>query len=380
MHSKQRILTLLLFLLALCVWVSPWWTSPAQGETRIGTYIDCLWEGSQKIREEDFDKLRDAGFDLFFTPLGPDALDPKTPDGRFLEACKATKAQVGVVRNALSLEQLKLLTQKYPGVIAHADIFDDAHQLKPAELTRLIAETTPFLGGAKPYLAVGRGTAHADYAGLLPPGGLYGIQNYLGKDRTAGGLRECGYDRMLPARAACKGRLATMPFLARNNTPAGEVFRRDPVWLAHEYIPVAQNEALVWLGLIAGCDDVLYYTAYFIERNQPTDNRYYTRIAERWDLLPAYKRSHARIKELDKFLSGPGVVKTRSVQGNFITGTWTLPSGEKLTVTVDLTSEWLPDVDWDVTAPLPTPTAKVSVSREGVRITAPAGVEFATAP
>lgn len=352
--NPLRLITALL--LALCC-------ATAQAQIKIGSYVDCLWDGSQQIRNDDLPKLLDAGFNFFATQITPDGLDTTKLDGKFLEACKAAKAEVLVERNTLTLQQFQQLAQKYPGVVTGLVIADDAHTLKPSDVTKLLTDAAAFMpSGVQPYITVAKGAKHSDYA-ALGPNLRYGVQNYLGKSLDGGGLKVVAYDNMQAARAVAKGALYTMPFLGKSSIPY--FGRNDPVWRAQEYVQPSFNESLIWLGLIAECDGALYYTAYSIDFNNPKN---YSRIGERWDLLPAYKSIHARIQSYAPFLQGTGVVKGRSVVGTSVIGTWTKPSGEVLTVSVDCGVELYPRVEWKVTQPTTPASATFKVSSDGKSI------------
>lgn len=336
------------------------WCGTAQAQIKIGTYADCLFDGSQQIRNDDLPKLIDAGFNLIATQITPDGLDTTKLDGKFLEACKAAKVEVLVEKNALSLQQFQQLAQKYPTTITGLVIADDAHTLKPSDVTKLLSEAAAFMPATvQPYITVAKGAKHSDYA-VLGPKLQYGVQNYLGKSLDGGGLKVVGYDNMLAARAVATGPLYTMPYLGKSVVPY--FGRNDPVWRAQEYVQPSFNEALAWLGLIADSNGILYYTAYSIDFNNPKN---YSRIGERWDLLPAYKLIHQRIQSYAPFLQGTGVVKGRSVVGTSVIGTWTKPSGEMLTVTVDCGVELYPRVDWKVTTPTVPASATLKVSSDG---------------
>ena len=319
----------------------------------IWTYYDCLYEGSRENREADRQKLEKAGFNGIATQITSDALTAGSIDARFLDACRASKLAVIVLRNRLELSQYQQVVQKWPDVVKAVDLCDDADKAKtPAELTKMAAEAQPFLAGSGLFFSVSKAAPHKDYAPIAGRG-WYGIQNYLGKAVDNGeGLKQYAYDGVLAARPFVAGRLLTMPYLGKNATP--NAFRNDPTWQAQEYVWPATNEAVAWLGLIAGADGVLYYSAFAIDPNNAI--RYY-RAGERRDLLAAYGRVHAKIQEHASFLTDPAVIKGRQVVGSNVVGTWQKPGGDLLTVTVDLGSEWHPRTSWLVTPPPPPPVA-----------------------
>lgn len=309
---------------------------------RISTYYDCLWDGSQQLRLDDLPKLVDTGFNCFATQLTPDALDPTKLDGKFLDACKAAKVQVIVERNTLTLAQYQQLVQKYPGTVVGLNVVDDANSQKPADVAKAIADAQPFLSGTTPFITVGKGAAHGTYAPLIGPGG-YTVQNYISpKILDGGGLKAVAYDAMLAAKAVAQGAVYSIAYLGRNTTPY--FGRNDPVWRAEEYSDPSFNEAVMWLGLIAGCDSPYFYTAYAIDRDHP---REYSRIAERWDLLPAYKLMFAKVQRAAEVMQSPGVQKVAQTAPNGVACTWTKPDGSGVRVTVDLTEERSPQTRVD---------------------------------
>ena len=86
--------------------------------------------------------------------------------------------------------------------------------------------------------------------------------------------------------------------------------------------------------------------------------------------MPCYKLIHQRIQSYAPFLQGAGVVKGRSIAGSSVVGTWTKPSGEMLTATVDCAVELYPRVEWKVTQPpAPPASATLKVSSDGRAIT-----------
>jgi hypothetical protein len=337
-----------------CVWLAL--ACGASAEVLRGTYIDCLWEGTPEIRQQDLKPLEGALFNCFATHIRSSALDvpkvgePQPIDAQFLDACKASGSKVIVIPNVLPPERWKPLVERWPEVIVAIQLQDDAHALKPAELKAKIAATAPHLNGLPGLITVAKSTSDLDYAALAP---WYHRQVYLGKLVNNGeGLRKYAYDGMLAARAACPGKLLGAMFLARNPTPYH--LRADPVFRAQEFALPSTQEAVAWLQLIAGADHLLSYTAYSVDRDNPL---WESRLGERWDLLGAYGAINGKIKEFDSFLSGASVVKGRSAVGKTVVGTWQKPGGELLTVTVDLANELHPRTSWLVTPPAPPPVA-----------------------
>lgn len=331
----------------------------AAGETLCGVCIDTLWEGTPAIRQADFKALRNAKFDLFGSQISALALtDPNSADAQFLDACKASGAKAIVFPNALPPEQWKALVAKWPEVIIGIMTQDDANGLKPADVAAKQATFAPFLS-VPGMISVGKNAKHSDYGDKAQ---LYHVQTYLGRLATKGeGLKQYGFDAMLQARAACPGKLLGAMYVARVPTPYP--FRADPVFRSQEFSDPSQQEGIAWLQLIAGADHLLSYTAYFVDRNNPL---WESRLGERWDLLAGYERINAKIKEHDAFLSGAGVVKTRSVDGNAVIGTWTKPgTGEALTARVDLASELYPRVTWDVKTPQQPVVVNVKLTSDG---------------
>lgn len=338
----------------------------AGAETRTGFVIDCLWEGTPEIRAADTPKLRAAGGDLFCSQIRAQAAtDPASVDAKWLDDCKAAGSRVIVIPNGLSGDQIKQLSAKYGDTLFGWLLKDDANLTKPADLAALLAAQQPAVGTLPAAITVGKNAKHADFAGIAP---IYHVQTYLGRAvRIGEPIKPFAYDAMLAARAACPGKLLGSMYVARTGTPYS--VRTDPFFRAQEYLSPVQQEAIGWLQLIAGADHLLSYTAYTIDRNNPLVE---SRLAERPDLLEAYAGIHRRIKEQDSFLNGAGVVEARSVAGNMITGTWTKPTGEVLTVTVDLTSEYDPRTSIVVKPAPPPPVAgsfRFSVDGSKLKVT-----------
>lgn len=332
---------------------------------RIATYINCLWEGTTQIRLDDLPKLVDTGFNCFLTHLTPAALDPTTLDGKFLELCKTAKVQVVVEKNTLSNAQYQQLVVKYPGTVIGLIVSDDANNVKPVDLAKMVADVQPFLNGTTPYISVGKSTDHAVYAPLIGSGG-YTVQNYIGPKVLEAGLRPVCYDAMVTAKAASQGSLFSIAYLGRNSTPY--FARNDPVMQAWEYVDPGFNEAHGWLGIFAGCTGPMYYTAYEISNVVP---QLYSRIGERSDLLPAYKLIFARMQKVDAVMQTPGVIKTVIPAAATITGQWTKPDGSGTRVVVDMEEQRYPQVRIE---PFPGPT------QTSVRITSAGPVKVETLP
>lgn len=345
---KRRLLaSLLLLLCAATARAQPW----------RGAYYDCLHDGTPELRALDTPKLLDAGFDLFASQVrGQAVTDPNSVDAKWLDACKAAGAKVIVIPNALTPVQYQTLATKWAATVVGYHLQDDANNLTPAQITAAYNAIKPFLAGTTAYITVGKNTRHADYGGLVP---WYHSQNYFGKAVTAGdGMKRYGYDAMLEARAAVPstGKLFGAGAMGRSPTPY--FGRRDPVWQSRDYANPYVQEAAIWLQLIAGADHILSYTAYSIANiGGTTYVEGETRIAERWDLLPGWRLINARIKGHERFLAGGARTHRYDAATKSVIGEWTLPSGEKLTVTVDLTSELFPRVSWLETPPPAPPVA-----------------------
>lgn len=368
-HPKQRLLALLIVFLGACV--SPWWNRPADAQLTLGTYYDALFYDSRAKRLEDKKKLDDAGFRRLASVFTAD-------DAPILDACQAAGTKVVFAGNATSPEQTKAYLAKYPCIDA-LHIQDDADLAPggPAALAAKREAARTLIASVNPprailtYASFGKGAKPEQWANTAD---VAHLQLYIYKEGT---LRKWYWDYVLAWRAAHQGKLWVGPYLGKNATPFFALFPKqglpDPVWTASEYTPVAYNEAACWAALCAGADDLLFYSAFAINSGYP---QHYYRISERWDLLPGYKALLARIRKYEPYFAGK---RETFDKGQLVGATWTLPGGEKLTVTVD-TLEALPRVDFLETKPVPTPTAKVTVLPAGVTITAPAGVEFATAP
>lgn len=329
-----------------------------------GCCIDCLWDGTPELRAIDTPKLyNDGGFDTFASHVRSQAAtDPNSVDAKWLDACKGLGAKVIVIPNTLQPAQYQALVAKYPDTIIGMLLQDDANTKTPAEVTAAYNAIKPFLGSTQATITVGKGTKHADYGGLVP---WYHVQNYIGKAILVGdGMKKYAYDEMLLARQAvpATGKLYGSMYLPKNITPY--FGRRDPVWTANEYALPSTQEAVAWLQLMAGADHLLNYTAYTVPNiGGITFVGNESRLAERWDLLPGYKAINSRIRSLDRFLSGG--VRTTRVDGKNCIGEWKLPSGEKLTVTVDLTTEFYPRTDWQIETPIPSVSTTVRITSSG---------------
>lgn len=329
------------------------WGAAAFGQTRNGVFYNSLWDGTPELRAADTPSLLDAGFDLFASQIRSQAAtDPNSVDAKWLDSLKAAGAKAILLPNTLQPDQIKVVATKWPDTVIGWLLQDDANQKTPAEVAALLAATQPTVGTLPAMISVGKNANHAQYGGIAP---IYHCQTYLGRAVKIGEpLKPYAYDKTLQARAACTGKLLGSMYLSRVPTPYGQ--RNVPFYRAQEYLSPSQQEAIGWLQLIAGADWLLSYTAYEIGLANPL---FESRLAERPDLLEAYKGINARIKAQDSFLTGPGVVETRTVNaaGTVISGTWTKPTGESLTVTVDLTSEFAPQTSIVVKPAPPPPVA-----------------------
>jgi hypothetical protein len=365
-HPKRLILFLLLLVLSLCASASPRFV---QGQMLLGTYYDAIYLDSRPKRAEDLPKLDDTTFGGIGSQITPD----DGAKGGFLEACQARGKKVIYETNTGSIDDHAKLWKQYTCVAYH-NAKDDADLTStPEKVKAEIAAVRPkYREGMQSFVSVSKS---ADPKLWKDAADVIGLQLYVWKEGT---LRKWYWDYVVAWRAAHKGKLWVHPYLGKSLPTLSQVAPSsgkapDPVWMSEDYTPAAYNEAAIWCALCAGADDVLFYSAFSINPGYPKS---YYRITERWDLLPAYKRMFERIRGYERYFVGKRETFDR---GQIVGASWTLPTGEKLTVTVDL-HEQLPRVEWAESKPTPPPTAKVEVSREGVVIKAPAGVEFATAP
>lgn len=318
-----------------------------------GAFFNCLWGGTPELRAADTPALLDAGFDLFSSQIRSQAAtDPNSVDAKWLDSLKAAGAKAIVLPNTLQPDQIKVVATKWPDTVIGWLLQDDANLVKPADVAAKLAAAQPMVGTLPAMLSVGKNAKHADYGAIAP---LYHVQTYLGRAVKIGeSLKPFAYDKMIEARAACPGKLLGSMYLSRVPTPYPQ--RNVPFYRDQGYLWPSQQEAIGWLQLIAGADHLLSYTAYEIGLDNPL---FESRLVERLAELEAYKGINRRIKEQDSFLTGAGVVETRAVNaaGTLITGTWTKPTGEVLTVTVDLTSEFDPRTSISTKGAPPPPVA-----------------------
>jgi hypothetical protein len=339
------------FLLALVVSVLALGASTVSG-LEFGSYFDALFFNSRKLREDQLPVFVDTGFGRMASSFIPD--DGKA--GGILEKLRAAGVKVLYEQNTGKDADHKKNYDTFTNIdMVHvADDVDLIPGNSPAKMAARIAELRQVIRpDMKTFLTFSKGAVPNVWKNSAD---VIGLQLYIYKEGT---IRRWAWDYVKQWRAAHSGKLWVHPYLGKNSLPYGLPYINDPKWKVQEYTPLAYNEALIWAALCAGADDVLFYSAYAVNPSYYPD---YYNILERDDLQPGYKALIAQVRSYERFFAG---TKTTFDDGSRIVGaTWTLPTGEALTVRVD-TLEAKPDVTFTIVKPL---AAKVTQTEKGFNV------------
>lgn len=310
-----------------------------------GTFYDAIFYDSRALRLVDIPKLADAGFKTFASAFTPD-------DAPALKLCQDRGMGVIYSMNTGTVAQHKALWDAH-SCVKWWSIGDDLDATStPAKVTAAIAVMRPNLRpDMKTFGTYSKAANPATWANVTD---VAHLQLYIYKEGT---LRKWYWEYVLQWRAAHRGQLWIGPYLGKGVTPYFGL--KDPVWSEESYTPVGYQKAAIWLGLCAGADDWLGYSAYSISPSYP---KFSYRLTERWDILPGLTEIARQIKEQERFFRDG--TRVTFDNGRFVGAQWSLPTGEALRVTVD-TFEALPDVDIE---PIPAPvvtTASLRITSQG---------------
>lgn len=313
-----------------------------------GTHYDALFFSSRANRLADIPKLADAGFRMFSSSFTPD-------DQPALKLCQDRGLAVVYSPNSGTNAQHKANFDAFP-CIKFWSVGDDLNvTTTPDAVKASIAAMKPFLrADMKTFGTVGKSAKPEVWANVTD---AVHLQLYIYKEGT---LRKWYWDYVLAWRAQHKGLLWIGPYFGKSYAAFPTT---DPVWNDEVFTPIAYNEAAIWLGLCAGADDWLGYSAYAISNTYPAFN---WRLTDRWELLPGYAELFREIHTYDRFFAG-GKRETFD-NGRVVGATWTLPSGEALRVEVDTFETKPKAVPRVIPAPAQPATVTVKITSDGKAI------------
>jgi hypothetical protein len=292
----------------------------------IFSYFQGFDDVAQKLRFDSINAMKNFG--LNGVVMLADFTNPAIDDA-FVPACKAAGLNVIITPNTWDYAKINTILNANTNVIAW-DCMDDANLNGLQKTLERLATLKPHIKpGIKTYITVGKGADHAVFANLAE---MYHVQNYHYRE----GLKKWSWTAMLEARKQCKGILLHGPALIKMTPLEFGVKANRREWMLDDYVPLQYNTASAMAAICAGANGLGYYSLFEgIPEQVGKNDKYYSYILERTDLVEGYKSFHAELKKYEVYFDTGTRVPFEIENTPIVGATFTLTNGDWIRVEVN---------------------------------------------